>query len=223
MSLKGKRFTLAWVRHPRQQNSIFVLAIPNVNHPGKRILARHHRQISTSSQLCTTKLDTYYQRKFVGFFFLKKRAKKAHTVLSCIYFCTDLQLQHMDNRTLECIFSLLFKSLDKLPFGTFIKSYSNLKREKASLAGQPNFYNSYLKVSQQGQMTRFPHSQVTSPSAKTFHLASLAQHPAERGTCRPLRRGTRHLLKHSPSLARRLLPSEGRPGQEYRMKVTRPL
>lgn len=78
MSLKGKRFTLAWVRHPRQQNSIFVLAIPNVNLPGKRILARHHRQISTSSQLCTTKLDTYYQRKFVGFFF-KKKGQKKHT------------------------------------------------------------------------------------------------------------------------------------------------
>lgn len=73
-------------------------------------------------------------KKVCWFFFLKKRAKKAHTVLSCIYFCTDLQLQHMDNRTLECIFSLLFKSLDKLPFGTSHKVLLQLEERKSIIS-----------------------------------------------------------------------------------------
>lgn len=50
------------------------------NHPAKRILAGHHRQISPSSQLHTTKLDSHCQKK------LFKKGKKS-TILSFTYFC----------------------------------------------------------------------------------------------------------------------------------------
>lgn len=48
-------------------------------------------------------------------------------------------------------------------------------------------------------MNRFPHSRVTPPPARILRLAFLAQHPAQRGTCQPLRRGTQRSLKRTPT------------------------
>lgn len=65
-----------------------------------------------------------------------KKRQKPHYFVSHLFLHIDLQLQRMDNRTLECIFSLLFKPLDQFPRGLPIKSYSNSKRQITSLVGQ---------------------------------------------------------------------------------------
>lgn len=79
VSLKGKHFTRTWVRHPRQQSSIFMLSIPNL----ATTLARGFWLGITNHYLKSAAYNQVrqYQRKV---FF--KKGKKS-TILSVIHFC----------------------------------------------------------------------------------------------------------------------------------------